>query len=107
MLNSIKIKSYRGAHILILNSWQEFIVIVFYKNQFYHFLSGAEKKGEYTNDEYFTVIDTITKDSHKYIDAIILKRSLKFKIKQLWQQINKLFIAKARKGRHPMARKPN
>lgn len=79
--NSIETKKYRGAHIHIINYYQEFIIVVFYRGKFYQFKSATDKRGEYTNEEYLVVLDAIREDAKKFIDAIKIQRSFKYKIK--------------------------
>ena len=105
MLNVIKTKKYRGAYIEILNYYQDFVAVIFYRGRFYHFRSDALKKGEYTNEEYLTILDTILKDAKRFADEIIKERSLLGQIKR-WIK-NKRNIANRRKARQGMGKKPN
>ena len=95
-MNAIKIKKYRGANILIINEWQDFIAIIFYRGGFYHCRLGVEKNevifrnhkrigpADYTNGEYLVAVDTIVKDAKILVDNIIKERSL-------WNQIKKIY----------------
>ena len=82
VLNSVKMSKYRGAYIHIVNFYQEFIVVVFYKGEFYQFKSATDKGGEYTNEEYILVLDAIRKDAERFIDAIKKERSVIFRLKR-------------------------
>lgn len=96
MINVIKIKKYRGAHILILNAWQSFVAIVFYRGKFYHCRTDAVKQGEYTNNEYLVALDTITKDAKYLVEALKRKRSVLFQLKSLWKKNIKRSIERRR-----------
>ena len=83
------IRKYRGAHILIINEFQTFISITFYKGKFYHIKHDAIKRGEYTNKEYLEVCDSIQKEAKKMVDLIRVEKSLLFKIKNIYVSITK------------------
>ena len=85
-MTSIKVKKYRKANILILNEFQSFISVVFYRGNFYQIKTDAIKHGEYTNGEYTEAIENAYTEAKKLADAIITSRSIKFRIKQLWQE---------------------
>ena len=106
MFSVIKVKKYRSTFILIINFWQDFVSIIFYRGQFYHCRLKAEKMGEYSNEEYLTALDTILKDSHTLVDTIIRERSLIGTIKRLWHK-NKQNIETRRKVRARTERKLN
>lgn len=84
MINVIAVKKYRGASILIINCWQSFIAIVFYRGQFYHCRIDAVQRGEYNNQEYLTALDTISKDAKYLVAAVKKKRSFFEKIKKIF-----------------------
>lgn len=94
LANAIQTKKYKGAYIHILNYWQDFVVVIFYRRKFYQFRSATDKKGEYTNEEYIIVLDSIFQDAHKFIEAIREKRSLKNKIKLF---INRIYETRKRR----------
>ncbi len=81
LINSIVTKKYKGAYIHIINYFQQFVVVVFYKGRFYQFLSVTDKAREYTNEEYILVLNGIYEDAKKFIESIKVQRSLKFRIK--------------------------
>ena len=89
MINGLHFKEYRGAHIHLINYWQDFVVVVFYRGRFYDYKVEAEKKGEYTNEEYIRVISAVYEDAKKFVDAIRVKRSLKNKIKEFINEYQK------------------
>lgn len=102
LVNTITAKKYRGAYIYIVNYWQDFVIVIFYRGRFYSFRSVTDKRGkfdrfgnfirgEYTNEEYIIVLENIFKDAHKFIDAIKIERSVLFRIKRSL----KLFIQKS------------
>lgn len=76
MINAVKIRKYKEAHILILNMWQSFLTIIFYRGKFYHFYMDAFKQGEYDIGEYTVVLDACLKDAKTLIDKIKKERSL-------------------------------
>ena len=98
LFNSIETRKYRGAYIQILNYWQDFVIVVFYRGKFYQFKSATDKKSEYTNEEYILVLKNIIKDAEKFIDAIKNQRSIKGRIK--------LFINNYAKKRRKASRVP-
>ena len=89
LVNSLSMRPYRGAHIHIINYFQRFVVVVFYRGHFYQFLSETTKQGEYTNEEYLLVLDAIRKDAEKYVDAIKKKRSFRYRLKSFFSHASK------------------
>ena len=84
MLTAIRVRKYRGAHILIINKWYTFVAIIFYKGQFFQTELDAipeMKRKDYTVKEYAIACDTMLKEARKVVDAIKIKRSLKTRIK--------------------------
>ncbi len=75
----LKIKKYRGANILIMNNWQSFIYVIFYRNRFYTNTIDITKYGEYSNAEYLRAIDGVLLAAKETVD-IIKQRSFVFNI---------------------------
>ena len=84
MLTAIRVRKYRGAHILIINKWQNFIAIIFYKGQVHQTELDAEIKGQhdYTAKQYAIACDAMLCEAKKVVDAIREQRSLRFKFKK-------------------------
>lgn len=82
---AVRCRKYRGAHILIINEFQSFLAIIFYKGRFYQTKLDAIKQGkkEYTASEYATACDTMFKEACLLVDAIKVKLNIITKIKQL------------------------
>ena len=87
----VKIKTYRGAHILILNEFQGFIWVAFYKGKFYAGQLHIEKQGEYTLDETESALKATLCAAKLSIDQIC-ERS--FPLKQIKQCQKFLQISK-------------
>ena len=87
----VKTKKYKGAHILILNDWQNFRYIIFYKGLFFSTDLEVTKRGEYTNEEYILAVDATYQAACATIDQIILQRSWTQKIKYIYKKINEKF----------------
>ena len=84
-LTAIRIKKYRGANILIINKWQNFIAIIFYKGQFFQTELEATpevKRKDYTAREYAIACDAMLNEAKKVVNAIRAKRSLKNRLRQ-------------------------
>jgi len=64
-----KIAKYRGASILILNEWQCFIYVIFYKGEFFANQIVITKSGEYTNKEYLQAMDGALTAAKSTIDT--------------------------------------
>ncbi len=93
-----KIKKYNGAHILILNEWQRFIYIIFYKGQFYANTFDIEKTGDYTGTEYIRAMDAVLLAAKKSCD-IIIQRSLLNKLKSYVKTIILSFFRNKRENK--------
>ena len=96
----VKIKKYKAANILILNEWQRFIYIIFYKGQFYANTFDIEKTGDYTGTEYLRAMDAVLLAAKKSCDIIIERSSLLNKLKNYVKSIKISFFGiKGRKER--------
>jgi len=69
-MTCVKISNYKGAHILILNEWQVFIYIIYYKRKFFANEISISKRGEYTNKEYVQALDGALVAAKSTIDII-------------------------------------
>ena len=83
----LKVKKYRGARILIINEWYEFLVIVYMRGEFYTTKVDAIKRGEYNAKEYAEASEFALREAKTLIDAIIKKKSIINKIKQTYAKI--------------------
>lgn len=96
----IKVKKYKGANILIINEWYQFIAIIFYRGQFYTTKLDAIKRDhrEYTATEYAQAADAMLQEAKLLVEAIRTKRSLRFKLKNLYNHYVRSQLQQERAG---------
>ena len=78
----VKIKKYRGANILILNNYQDFLCVIFYKGKFYANTFEISKAGEYTEKEYIQALDAVQIAARTTVNIIKERSSVINKLKQ-------------------------
>lgn len=83
MIQVAQIRKYRGANILILNNWQSFVYVIFYRKQFYANEITIAKPGEYTNLEYVRALDGVLIAAKRSVDMIRERSSWKSKLKNV------------------------
>lgn len=99
------VKKYRGAHILILNEWQTFIAIIFYKGKFYHAYAEAIKKGEYGGKEYTECVDFAYREAKRVVDAIKISKRQRSILGKILIKLNVYKAIKVSGGREPEQQK--